>query len=137
MPKFKLLPMLIAAALSCAGTASFAGGFSFSFEWGGIPSCTTGRPKTVPNPVFTLKDVPAGTTWIYFKLVDKNVPGYDHGGGWVAYNGQARIEPGAFKYKSPCPPGGKHTYEWTATAKSKKSAMGKALGSAKAAKEYP
>ena len=39
-----------------------------------------------------------------FKLVDLDVKSYNHGGGWVEYKGQSTIEPGAFKYKSPCPP---------------------------------
>ena len=32
------------------------------------------------------------------------------------YGGETVIQPGAFKYKSPCPPSGSHTYEWTITA---------------------
>jgi phosphatidylethanolamine-binding protein (PEBP) family uncharacterized protein len=136
MDRSKVLRALAVVVASVSGTAA-AAEFSFSFNWGGIPSCTTGRPNTVPNPVFDLKDVPAGTTWIYFKLVDKDVPSYKHGGGWVAYTGQSQIAPGAFTYKSPCPPGGSHTYEWTATAKAKKSSFGKAIAKAKAARDYP
>ena len=46
-------------------------------------------------------------------MIDKNVPSYNHGGGKINnYDGSLVIEPGAFKYKSPCPPNGKHTYEW-------------------------
>lgn len=44
------------------------------------------------------------------------------------------IAPGAFKYASPCPPGGKHTYEWTAVARDK---AGKTLATAKARRKYP
>jgi len=44
------------------------------------------------------------------------------------------IQPGAFKYKSPCPPSGSHTYEWTITAIGDKK---KKLGKAKATREYP
>lgn len=68
-------------------------------------------------------------------MKDKNVSSYRHGGGVVAYNGRKSIKPGAFSYSSPCPPDGKHTYEWTATAQSKKN--GGKLGKAKAAKKYP
>ena len=50
------------------------------------------------------------------------------------WSGQKTIEPGAFKYESPCPPSGPHTYEWTATAQSSKSS-GK-LGTAKAKRKY-
>ena len=55
----------------------------------------------------------------------------------MEYKGQSTIDPGAFKYKSPCPPNGKHKYEWTATAKSKKSAFGGTIEKAKASKMYP
>ena len=58
---------------------------------------------------------------------------YNHGGGKVEYTGQPTIAPGAFKYKSPCPPHGQHTYVWTVTAKNDKN---KKLGKAKAHKKY-
>ncbi len=109
--------------------------FEIGFTWDGLKSCTSGNPNTVANPRFVLKDVPEGTRFIRFKMVDTNVRGFDHGGGVVAYEGQDVIEPGAFKYKSPCPPDGTHTYEWTATAQSKKS--GGKLGAAKARRQYP
>ncbi|OYW57763.1 MAG: hypothetical protein B7Z31_09190 [Rhodobacterales bacterium 12-65-15] len=109
--------------------------FEISFDWGGLQPCTSGNPNTVANPGFTLTDVPEGTAFIRFKLVDTDAPGYNHGGGLVEYTGQTVIEPGAFSYKSPCPPDGQHRYEWTATAQSKKS--GGKLGTAKAARDYP
>ena len=114
-----------------------AGDFNISFEWGDIPLCTSGSPNNVPNPIFKLSDVPEGTKFIYFKLTDKDVPGYKHGGGVVEFSGQNVIEPGAFKYQSPCPPSGSHTYEWQATAKSKKSLFGGKIGQAKASVKYP
>ena len=70
-------------------------------------------------------------------MKDLDVPQYDHGGGVVEFSGQSIIEPGAFKYRSPCPPGGSHTYQWEATAKSKKSMFGGTLGKAKASGRYP
>ena len=115
----------------------FASDFSISFEWGEIKRCTSGKPNTVSNPYFKLKNVPEGTTWLHFKMVDKNVPKYKHGGGWVEYTGQPQIDPGAFTYKSPCPPNGKHNYEWTAIAKKKKSNFGGTIAKAKASKMYP
>jgi phosphatidylethanolamine-binding protein (PEBP) family uncharacterized protein len=123
---------IVALALSVATPAA---SFEIAFTWDGLQPCTSGNPNTVANPSFVLTDVPEGTKYIRFKLVDKNVPGFDHGGGVVAYSGQATINPGAFKYKSPCPPNGAHKYEWTATAQSKKS--GGKLATAKAAREYP
>lgn len=126
---------VLAATLSLCASAA-AADFSLSFAgWGNIPSCTSGKPNTVSNPAFTLKDVPAGTTQIQFRLKDLDVPGYNHGGGKVKLkvNGSVKIPAGTFKYKSPCPPSGRHTYEWTATAKK----GGKTLGSARARKQYP
>lgn len=121
-----------AVTLACAAPAA---AFEITFTWDGLKSCTSGTPNTVTNPRFSLKDVPAGTKFIRFKLVDTEVRDFDHGGGVVAWDGQDTIEPGAFKYKSPCPPGGSHIYEWTATAQSKKS--GGKLGTASAARPYP
>lgn len=111
--------------------------FAISFEWGNIPLCTSGSPNTVDNPKFVLSHVPEGTKYIQFVMTDLDVPSYDHGGGLVAYTGQTTIEPGAFKYSSPCPPDGSHRYEWTATAKKKKGFFGGALGKAKATQNYP
>jgi phosphatidylethanolamine-binding protein (PEBP) family uncharacterized protein len=121
-----------AVTVTCAAPAS---AFEIAFTWDGLKSCTSGNPNTVANPRFVLTDVPEGTKFIRFKLVDTNVRQFDHGGGVVAWDGQGVIEPGAFKYKSPCPPNGSHKYEWTATAQSKKS--GGKLGTAKAVRAYP
>ena len=125
----------VALIISITCTAIPASAFEISFDWAGLKSCSSGNPNTVANPVFSLVDVPDGTQFIRFKLVDKDAPGFDHGGGIVPYAGQAVIEAGAFKYKSPCPPNGTHRYEWTATAQSKKS--GGKLATAKALRSYP
>ena len=122
-----------ACALMGAGPAA-AADFGLSFDWGNIKKCTSGTPNSVPNPKFSLRGVPAGTASIQFRMVDLAVPSYPHGGGTVKYSSGATIAPGAFKYQSPCPPNGAHTYEWTATAKD---ASGKKLGEAKARKKYP
>lgn len=117
----------------CAMTATPGLAMSLSFSWGNIPRCTDGDPNRVNNPSFKLSGVPAGTTKIKFRMTDRDVPSYNHGGGTVDYSGN-NIAPGAFKYKSPCPPNGKHSYEWKATAQD---AKGKTLGTAKAKKNYP
>ena len=129
------LAIVAAMGISLAFVATApAQAFSLSFSWGNIKECTTGRPGTVPNPNFKLSGVPDGTARIRFKMVDRNVPSYNHGGGTVNYSGGNTIAPGAFRYKSPCPPSGSHTYEWTATALDSR---GKRLGVAKASKRYP
>ncbi|WP_193177249.1 phospholipid-binding protein [Oricola nitratireducens] len=115
-------------------TPSYAADFGFSFDWGNIKTCTSGHPGRAPNPIFKLKNVPQGTAAIRFHMKDINVPTYHHGGGKAKYSGASTIAPGAFKYKSPCPPGGRHTYEWTATALDGK---GKTLAVATARKKYP
>lgn len=109
--------------------------FEIGFDWSGLKSCTSGNPGTVVSPAFTLDSVPEGTAFIRFRLVDKNVPDFNHGGGVVAWDGSKTVAAGAFKYKQPCPPDGSHTYEWQATAQTKKN--GGKLGSAKAQRKYP
>ncbi len=108
--------------------------FSINFNWGDIRLCTSGNPGIIDNPAFTLNDVPAGTSKIRFKLVDLNVPSYIHGGGTITYSGQTKVARGAFRYKSPCPPNGSHTYRWSAIAFD---AQGKALAIATAKRQYP
>jgi hypothetical protein len=70
-------------------------------------------------------------------MTDLDVPSYNHGGGKVDYTGKNTIEPGAFQYKSPCPPGGSHSYRWTAVAKAGSGFFAKSLGKAEATRSYP
>lgn len=127
-------PFFIAAGFAFVASTAVAE-MTLGFQWGDIPSCTTGRPNTVANPEFVLGGVPQGTNRIVFKLKDLDVPNYNHGGGTlkVQMSGSGRIPSGVFKYKSPCPPSGRHTYEWTATAKK----GNQTLATAKAARQYP
>lgn len=115
--------------------AALAQDFSIRFQWGNIPLCTNGSPNRVTNPRFEVRHVPEGTRFIRFRLVDLDVPTYNHGGGVVVWSGAREIARGAFRYKSPCPPNGAHTYEWTATAQSKRG--GGVLATAKARRAYP
>ncbi len=124
--------MILLAALSMSATTASAE-FSFTFEWGDIPNCRSGLANTIGSPAFVLKDVPAGTTSVQFRLKDKNFMRYNHGGGKVAVSGDGTIPFGSFKYKSPCPPGGVHTYEWTAIARQGKTK----LATARARRKYP
>jgi phosphatidylethanolamine-binding protein (PEBP) family uncharacterized protein len=125
---------LTAALIACClPVAGYAADFEISFDWGDIPLCTSGRPNVVPSPVFKLKNLPEGTNKVVFKLKDLDVPQYNHGGGTVKLSSGGTMPGGVFKYKSPCPPDGPHTYEWTATAKK----GGKTLAKASASKVYP
>ena len=117
----------------CLSATTAAAEFTIAFDWGDIPSCTSGRPNTVGSPAFVIKGLPEGTTSVQFRLKDLDVPGYNHGGGKVKISSNGKLPFGAFKYKSPCPPGGVHTYQWTATAKK----GGKTLGKATAKRKYP
>ncbi len=133
----KLAHAVITAGLMLAPATAAAADFAIAFEWGDIPLCTSGTPNIVDNPRFTLQNVPKGTKFIKFKLVDLDAPSYLHGGGTVEYTGQEVIEPGAFKYESPCPPSGSHTYEWAARARKSSGSFGGSLATASASKSYP
>ena len=127
--------IVAAGFVAITGTSPQAADFSFSFSnWGDFPLCTTGQPMTVTNPAFAIKNVPKGAASIRFRITDLAVPSYNHGGGKVAYKGGSTIAPGAFKYRSPCPPNGTHTYEWTADVRDTK---GKSIAKAAARKKYP
>lgn len=125
--------VLIAAALMSMMALPAAAEFRISFDWGNIPDCRTGNPNRVGSPAFVLKGVPEGTTVIEFKLTDLDVPSYRHGGGKVKVGQDGKLPEGLFKYKSPCPPGEVHTYQWTATAKAGR----KVLATAAATRRYP
>jgi phosphatidylethanolamine-binding protein (PEBP) family uncharacterized protein len=128
---------MVFSALIVAGTlaAPAAAQMQFTFDWAGLKLCTSGSPNKVTNPRFKVTGLPAGTTIIQFRLKDLDAPGYNHGGGWVKMSGDGTAPAGAFSYKSPCPPNGSHTYEWTATARTKKN--GKTLAKATARRVYP
>lgn len=127
----RFMHALAAVALFAATPATAE--MRLSFAWGNIPLCTSGKPNRVGNPEFKLTGVPAGTTSVEFRLTDRDVPGYNHGGGKLKLSQDAKIPFGTFKYKSPCPPDGAHSYEWTATAR----AGSKVIGTAKARRKYP
>ena len=121
-----------AFALVLGATAARAE-FTISFDWGGLKLCNTGSPNRVGNPAFTVKGLPKGTDSVEFRLTDLNVPSYNHGGGTLKMSADGKVPPGLFKYSSPCPPDGVHTYEWTATARQ----GSKVLARAKAQRKYP
>lgn len=131
----RIFPTLFFAAAAFGSAGGAAGAFSLGFDWDELELCTSGRPNIVENPRFVLENVPEGTRYIGFQMQDLDVPDYPHGGGIVAYRGQRVIEPGAFTYRSPCPPNGVHMYEWTATALSRKN--GGMLARATARLPYP
>jgi phosphatidylethanolamine-binding protein (PEBP) family uncharacterized protein len=121
------------AAVGLSSIAAFAqGSFAVVPTWDGITACS-GRPISSPSPAFSVTGVPAGTVTLEFRLVDLDVPEFNHGGGKVRYTGEARIAPGAFQFIGPCPPR-THRYEWTVTARD---AASKPLGEIRVVKAYP
>lgn len=125
------VPLLVAGLIPAAAFAEET--MKLTFTWGDIPLCTSGRPNVVPNPVFVLADVPNGTERVDFRMTDLDVPGYSHGGGSAVVTADGTVAPGAFTYKSPCPPGTVHSYEWVAEAVG----GGRVLAVARATRNYP
>ena len=105
-----------------------------AFSWGDIRDCNSGRPNTVSNPEFTLSGIPEGTVRFSIYMVDLDAPSFNHGGGKVTYKGGDKIMPGAFKYKSPCPPGRVHRYQWRISAVDKDE---KTIGKTRTEQKYP
>jgi len=124
---------VVLSLLMVMATQAQSGEMTLAFEWGDIPLCTTGRPNIVGNPEFVLGNVPQGTDSVEFRLEDLDVPAYNHGGGKLSVSTSGKVPGGLFKYKSPCPPSGRHSYEWTATARD----GSKVPGRAKARRNYP
>ena len=119
-----LIAVAVVGVLPSAATAML-----LTFSWAGYRACSS------RSPAFGVSDVPGETARLAFKMVDKDVPTYPHGGGTVAYRGKGEIPAGAFAYKGPCPPSGQqHNYEWTVQALDRD---GKAIGSATAAEPFP
>ncbi len=100
-----------------------------SWEWKPSDNCTK------QSPAFTIASIPADTKTLDFKMVDLDVPSFNHGGGTVAYSGSGSIPAGAFLYTGPCPPSGVHRYEFTVTAIN--AAGDTALGRGKAVRTFP
>jgi phosphatidylethanolamine-binding protein (PEBP) family uncharacterized protein len=116
--------VVVAALLSLSASGAFA--FSASFNW-----CGGGSPS------FELKDVPQGTTALQFAMTDRNVPRFHHGGGKVAYSGQATVPCDTFSsgFIGPSPPPGQvHTYEFTIRALGQ---GGAALATTTARRKFP
>jgi hypothetical protein len=81
-------------------SASLAASLGVHFSWTGTSACS-GTP-----PAFTITNVPKGTKYLDFKLVDLDKLDFVHGGGQIPYSGSRKIPAGAFdgSYKGPCPP---------------------------------
>lgn len=128
---------LVLAAVLLGLSSLPATAFEIGFSWGATPACAGGRPLPVDSPEFRVAGVPPGARVIIFTLTDLNAPNFHHGGGTVAYGGEAVIPAGAFRYLGPCPPAGSHRYMWTAVARDRGTTFGRTLGEASAARSFP
>ena len=60
--------LILILTIYLISTISANAEFSFTFEWGDIKKCTSGKPNRVENPIFTLANVPEGTVELRFKM---------------------------------------------------------------------
>lgn len=82
-----------------------------AFEWTEKSRCSS------ISPPISVTNIPDSTKFLSVRMVDLNVPSYNHGGGEIAYTGSSSIQEGALKsFNGPCPPGGAHRYEITVQA---------------------
>lgn len=101
---------------------------SFSFD-------TQGCALNSPNPEIRVANVPEGTAFFQVSMVDFDARSFNHGGGTVGNDGDGVIKKGSLKsYKGPCPPSGRHTYEFTVRALNADKSL--ILGEGKAQSSY-
>ncbi len=94
--------------------------FAIEFEWyDGMKECFSKK-----SPEIKLINLPEGVTKFKVKMVDKDAPGFGHGGGKIKYEGGDVIPHGALKsWKGPCPPS-THTYSFQVQAYAEKKKVG-------------
>lgn len=110
MKQFMSAPLcLLVVACQMSPRAETVVPLAVSFSWAGVPECS---PEP---PAFVVNGAPTGTTLLRFTMIDRQAAAYQHGGGTVTFTGP-NIPRGAFRYVGPCPPGQRHTYEWTIAA---------------------
>jgi phosphatidylethanolamine-binding protein (PEBP) family uncharacterized protein len=127
--RLKALRVAALAAGMIASSSILAAEMGLHYSWNGYPACSSSSPG------FTVSGVPRGTVKLAFRMIDRNMPFYPHGGGTLAYEGKGAIRPGAFSYAGPCPtPGRQHRYTWTVRALD---AEGNVLATANSTQTYP
>jgi hypothetical protein len=129
---YRYIAALVIAAGLTVPTVSWAGSLGVHFSWAETTACSS------TPPAFTVTNIPTGTKYLVFKLVDHDAPNFVHGGGQISYSGSGRIPAGSFggSYNGPCPPqGAVHTYEWTVHAVEESG--GKVLAEGSATARFP
>lgn len=93
--------------------AASAEDLSVSFKFDASSKCSRKSPE------IRVGNIPEGTVSFSVRLKDRNVPGWNHGGGTVPNDGSGIIRAGALTsgYNGPCPPSGSHTYRFTVKAR--------------------
>jgi len=91
----RVLISAIVSAVALGILLSDAVVMSAKFSWKGYRACST------KSPAFSVSAVPSGTVQLMFKMVDKDVPTYPHGGGLVMFTFNSEIPAGAFKRSVP------------------------------------
>ncbi|MCK5541489.1 MAG: hypothetical protein KAI40_02270 [Desulfobacterales bacterium] len=101
-----------------------------SFKWTKASKCSNKSPKIY------VSNISKGTKSLKVKLNDFDAPNWNHGGGTVPYKGSGVIKAGALKngYNGPCPPSGRHSYQFTVHAIDKEGII---IGIGKALKKFP
>ncbi len=139
MKKTTVVGILVAAIILTAGCASNpdqikipkdAAEMTVDFSWQGIDACTHESPQ------LRVSAVPDGTAELSVRLKDISMPAWNHGGGKVKHDGSGVIPAGALKlgYNGPCPPSGRHDYEFSVMAVN---ADGAIIGFGKARQPFP
>ena len=100
------------------------------FSWKATKACSRRSPE------IRVDNVPDGTVDLKVRLKDIDVPNWNHGGGMVAHDGTGIVPAGALKagYNGPCPPSGRHRYEFSVKALN---ADGAIIGFGKAMQRFP
>jgi phosphatidylethanolamine-binding protein (PEBP) family uncharacterized protein len=124
-----LLPALL---IACAGSQvdPSAADLGVAFSWRASDRCSSLSPE------IRVTGFPPATRSFQVKLVDLDVPTWNHGGGSVANDNSGVIRPGALKsgYNGPCPPSGRHRYQFTVKALD---VAGNVIGIGKAVQPFP
>jgi phosphatidylethanolamine-binding protein (PEBP) family uncharacterized protein len=105
--KMKMRLLLISTLVAIGLVAPVAAkAMNVAVDWTGTAQCFDSE-----SPVIKLSGVPKATKQLRFRMNDLDAPGFEHGGGTVAYAGQRQLAKAAFRYRGPCPPG-PHRYQW-------------------------
>ena len=130
--------VVLALTLFMAGGCVTPGGpvsedaveLNVGFSWKGTKPCSHRSPE------IRVANLPDGTVDLKIRLKDLDVPNWNHGGGTVAHDGTGTIPAGALKagYNGPCPPSGRHRYEFSVKALD---ADGSLIGFGKAMQLFP